>query len=92
MTDEQPLSRLQLDILELEAASWRQDGAKQTEFRRRHPHVTPTAYTVALRRLLGDPRAYECDDGRYAATLNRINRLHLQRLTERGADLDVPDT
>lgn len=85
MPDERPLSRLQLDILELEATSWREEGSKITEFRRRHPSVTATGYTVALLRLLDDRRAYEYDGGRYEQVLNRIQRLHAEREAERGA-------
>lgn len=85
MSDERPLSRLQLDILELEAASWREEGSKITEFRRRHPSVTATGYTVALLRLLDNQLAYEYAGGRYVQVLTRIRRLHAEREAERGA-------
>lgn len=79
---ELPLSQPQLDILELEDASFSSPGAlpgtKISEFRRRHPGVTPTGYGLALLRLLKDRRAYEYDDGRYAMTLNRIASLHAE--------------
>jgi hypothetical protein len=75
----QPLSDLQLDILELEAASWIQPGNKFHEFKARHPHVTVHGYTVVLLRLLSDRRAWEYDNGRYATTLARIQRLHADR-------------
>lgn len=69
---EPPLSPLQLDILALEDRFWKQDGAKISEFRRLHPHVTRTGYDVALGRLLKDRRAYEYAGGRYAGLLNRL--------------------
>lgn len=81
----EPLSRVQLDILELEDASWKMPGSKISEFKQRHPRLTETAYTVALMRLLEDPRAWEFDGGRYAGTLARIQRLHAERAAERGA-------
>lgn len=83
------LSRLQRDILELESRTWRLDGSKMTEFRRRHPRVTETGYYVALSRLLENPDAYEYDNRRYAATLKRISDRYepqqLRRLAFRGA-------
>lgn len=85
VTEDQPLSRLQLDILELETMTWKQDGNKLNEFKRRHPNVTIAGYTVALLRLLSDRRAWEYDGGRYAGTLARIQRLHQQRDAARGA-------
>jgi hypothetical protein len=81
----EPLSQLELDILELEMASFGHPGNKLNEFKARHPHVTLTGYTVTLYRLLADPRAYEQDDGRYAATLGRIGRLHEARWRARAA-------
>lgn len=81
MTDnDRPLTPLQLDILELEERSWAQPGAKHSEFRRRHPLVTETAYYLALWWLLTDRRAYEHDNRRYAAMLTRLHERH-------GADL-----
>lgn len=80
-----PLSRLQRDILELEARAFAGDGEKLNEFKRRHPTVTTTGYTVALLRLLSDPRAWAYADGRYAGTLARIQRLHAERESERAA-------
>jgi hypothetical protein len=73
-----PLSPLQLDILELEDASFNRPGEKLSEFRRRHPGVTSLGYGLALLRLLTDRRAYEYDGGRYAGTLARIQRLHAE--------------
>jgi hypothetical protein len=89
MSEAKPLSVLQLDILELEDQLWKQPGGKISEFKRRHPHVTETGYTVALLRLLTDRRAWEYDGGRYAGTLGRIQRLHEHRIEERGALRDV---
>lgn len=85
-----PLSRLQLDILELETASFALPGNKISEFKRRHPRLTETAYTVALLRLLTDRRAWEYDNGRYAGTLSRIQQLHADREAQRGAVRGVP--
>jgi hypothetical protein len=80
-TDE-PLSQLQIDILELEDASFNnpgeKPGAKLSEFKRRHSTITEVGYGLALLRLLNDPRAYEHDNRRYAATLARIRRLHAE--------------
>jgi hypothetical protein len=75
---DRPLSPLQLDILELENTSFKWPGEKISEFRRRHPGVTSLGYGLALLRLLSDRRAYEYDGGRYATTLNRIQRLHAE--------------
>jgi hypothetical protein len=72
------LTPLQRDILELEDASFNRPGEKLSEFKRRHPGVTEVGYGVALLRLLSDPRAYEYDNGRYAGTLARIQRLHAE--------------
>ncbi len=80
---QRPLTRLQLDILELEDASFNRPGDKLSEFKRRHPGVTQVGYGVALLRLLSDPRAYEYDGGRYAGTLARIQRLHAEAETYR---------
>lgn len=85
MSDE-PLTPLQLDILELETASWALPGSKISEFKRRHPNLTETAYTIALLRLLEDRRAWEYDGGLYAGTLARIQRLHAERTAERTAE------
>lgn len=81
----EPLSQLQLDILELEQVSWKQPGNKINEFRDRHPDIGPARYTVILLRLLSDRRAWEYDDGRFAGTLGRIRRLHAAREASRGA-------
>lgn len=75
---DRPLSQLQLDILELEDASFNRPGEKLSEFKQRHPGVTSLGYGLALLRLLSDRRAYEYDGGRYAVTLNRIQRLHAE--------------
>ncbi len=80
---ERPLSQLQLDILELEDASWNLPGEKLSEFKRRHPTVTATGYTVALHRLMADPRAWEYNNRRYAPTLRRLVDLHAGREDER---------
>jgi hypothetical protein len=80
----QPLSRLQHDILELESMTWREEGAKMKAFRERHERVTETAYYVALGRLLENPLAYEYDNGRYAAMLNRLSRTADQAAIRRG--------
>ena len=76
----EPLSQLQLDILELEDASFNnpgeRPGAKLSAFKERHPTITEVRYGVMLLRLLHDRRAYEYDNGRYAGTLNRILALH----------------
>lgn len=77
------LSRLQRDILILEARTWTRPGEKFTEFRRRHPGVTQTGYDVALLRLLHDPRAYEYAGRRYAAMLTRLHRHHEAALERR---------
>lgn len=66
------LSRLQRDILELEATDWALEGEKLAEFRRRHRGVTATGYEVALGRLLTNPDAYEYDNRRYAPMLARL--------------------
>jgi hypothetical protein len=42
-------------------------------------------YGLALLRLLKDPRAYEYDNRRYAATLTRIQRLHAEAETYRAS-------
>ncbi len=69
---DQPLTCVQLCILELESMTWKQGGSKISEFRQRHPRVTETAYYVALLRLLRDPRAYEYRDRKYASMLTRL--------------------
>lgn len=80
---DRPLSPLQIDILELEDASFGRPGVlpgqKLNEFRCRHPDVTVTGYGLALMRLLHDRRAYEFEGGRYAPTLNRIAALHAEQ-------------
>jgi hypothetical protein len=86
---QRPLSRLQLDILELEDASWKQPGHKINEFKQRHPGVTIIGYHVALMRLLDNPLAYEHNSRQYAPMLNRIKRLHQEREAARGAHRDV---
>jgi uncharacterized protein DUF3263 len=83
--NEEPLSELQLDILELEDAVWKLPGSKQSEFRDRYPDVSPTVYTLTLLGLLRDRRAWEYADGKYAGTLGRIQRLHDLRMSQRGA-------
>lgn len=75
---DQPLTQLQLDILELEDASFNRPGEKLSEFKQRHPNITEVGYGLALLRLLADPRAYEYDSSRYAGTLTRIQRLHAE--------------
>lgn len=87
---DKPLSRLQLDILELEDHSFNQPGEKLSEFKRRWPNVTMTGYGVALLRLLSDPRAWEYDGRRYAGTLARIQRLHAEAEAYRAALRSVP--
>jgi hypothetical protein len=67
------LTRLQLDILELESMTWSQNGSKIAEFRRRHPLVTETGYYLALLGLLSNQTAYEYDGQRYAPMLQRIS-------------------
>lgn len=83
-TPASPLSRLQLDILDLESQTWPLEGSKITEFRIRHPRHTETAYYLALGRLLHDRRAYEYAGGRYAEMLNRIARTADQAALRRG--------
>lgn len=73
---DEPLTQLQLDILELERACFDRPGDKISEFKQRWPNITQAGYGLALLRLLADPRAYEYDNRRYAATLTRIRKLH----------------
>lgn len=84
MTDsDQSLDRLQRDILELEARTWKQAGAKISEFRRRHPRITETGYYLALLRLLENPAAYEYGGRRYAPMLKRLSEKHQAELARR---------
>lgn len=78
---------MQRDILELESQTWSQDGSKISEFRRRYPRVTETAYYLVLNRLLSDQRAYEHDDRRYAPMLVRLNELQAQEIARRAGQL-----
>jgi hypothetical protein len=81
MPAERPLTRLQLDILELEAQTWRLAGSKHSEFRRRWPNVTETAYYLALSRMLDDERAQ-----RHSPVLvNRLCRLRDEEIARRAA-------
>lgn len=71
-----PLTKLQLDILELEDASFNRPGEKLSEFKRRWPKVNEVCYGWTLLQLLSNPVAWEYDNRRYAGTLARIERLH----------------
>jgi hypothetical protein len=79
----EPLSRLQLDILELEARTWPLDGAKISEFRRRHPNITETAYYVALHRMLTNQAALEHGNHRYAPMLRRLHQQQSAQIDRR---------
>jgi len=85
MLNELPLSRLQLDVLELEARTWKLAGSKHSEFRQRWPHVTETAYYLALNRMLDDERAQRHSP----ALINRLRRLRDEEITRRAADTGV---
>jgi hypothetical protein len=82
---DQGLSRLQRDILELEARTWKQPGSKISEFRRRHPRITETGYYLALLRLLENPAAYEYGGRRYAPLLSRLSEKHQVELARRAS-------
>jgi hypothetical protein len=85
-----PLTRIQLDILELEARTWALNGSKISEFRRRHPNITETAYYVALKLLLTNRTALEYDGGRYAAMLRQIRDRQLDLIERRAGQRLVP--
>lgn len=82
MTD-RDLSKLQLDILELESRTWKLPGEKISAFRQLYPRVTETGYYVALLMLLGEPKAYEYDGRRYASMLRRLDQAYGDGLDRR---------
>ncbi len=86
----EPLSRMQLDVLELERRTWPQEGAKISEFRRRNPTVTEVGYYAALLTLLRTPAAYEYGNRRYAAMLRGIDERYHQEMARRVGLRDVP--
>jgi len=87
---DQALTCVQRCVLELEAMTWKQDGAKISEFRRRHPLITETAYYLVLLRLLGNPRAYEYRGRRYAPMLRRLAETQQAELARRVGLRSVP--
>lgn len=81
MPKEPLLSSLQLDVLELEGRTWKLAGSKHSEFRRRWPHITETAYYLALNRMLDDERAQRHSP----ALINRLRRLRDEEIARRAA-------
>lgn len=89
MTDTD-LTKMQLDILELESMTWSKEGSKFSEFKQRHPTVTETGYCLALLNLLSNPAAYEYDGQRYAPMLRRLDEEYREALTRRVGLRSVP--
>lgn len=83
MTDNDQLSKMQLDILELELQGETKPGEKISKFRALHPSVTEMGYYSALLVLIGQPVAYEIDGQRYGAMLRRLDATQKENMRQR---------